>query len=141
MEILRQSFRPEFINRIDEIIVFRSLTEDQLVEVTRLLLDRVERRLHAQRIEVEFENEAVRLLAHEGWDPEFGARPLRRTIQRRVENKLSVMVLDGTVQPGDKVVVGVKDGDLDFRVERGAGPRRDEEKELKAAAVGAATTT
>jgi ATP-dependent Clp protease ATP-binding subunit ClpC len=146
MEILRQSFRPEFINRIDEIIVFRSLTEDELVAVTRLLLDRVERRLHAQRIEVEFEDQAVRLLADEGWDPEFGARPLRRTIQRRVENKLSLMVLDGTVQQGDKVVVGVKDGDLDFRVERGAGPSsdeavREEEEELEAATVGAATTT
>ena len=88
MELLRGSFRPEFINRIDEIIVFRALSEEQLLDITRLLLDRLDRRLRAQRIEVEFSEEAVRLLAREGYDPEFGARPLRRTIQRLVENEL-----------------------------------------------------
>jgi ATP-dependent Clp protease ATP-binding subunit ClpC len=126
MDVLRQSFRPEFINRIDEIIVFRALTEAQLLDITRLLLDRLARRLHAQRIDVEFEDEAVELLAREGFDPDFGARPLRRTIQRLVENELSRMVLAGTVEPGDKVVVG-RDGEkLDFRVERGAGPSVEE---------------
>ena len=76
--------------------------EEQLVEITRLLLDRLARRLHAQRIEVEFTDDAVRFLAREGFDPEFGARPLRRTIQRLVENELSRMVLSGTVEPGDR---------------------------------------
>src|SRR5213078_814489 len=93
MDILRQNFRPEFINRIDEIIVFRALTEEQLVEITQLLVDRLARRLHAQHIEVEFSAQALRLVAREGYDPEFGARPLARTIQRRVENELSRMVL------------------------------------------------
>jgi ATP-dependent Clp protease ATP-binding subunit ClpC len=120
MEVLRGSFRPEFINRIDEIIVFRALTDEQLADITQLLLDRLTRRLRAQRIEVEFTEEAVRVLAREGFDPEFGARPLRRTIQRRVENELSRMVLGGSVQPGDKVVVGVADDDLHFEVESGA---------------------
>ena len=78
----RASFRPEFINRIDEIIVFRALSSEQLADITRLLLDRLVRRMRAQRIDVEFTDEAVRLLAEEGFDPEFGARPLRRTIQR-----------------------------------------------------------
>jgi ATP-dependent Clp protease ATP-binding subunit ClpC len=119
MELLRQSFRPEFINRIDEIIVFRALTDEQLAEITKLFLDRLSRRLRAQRIEVEFTDEAVELLAEEGFDPQFGARPLRRTIQRRVENELSRLVLGGDVQPGDKVVVGVADGDLNFKVESG----------------------
>ena len=82
MDHLRGSFRPEFINRIDEIIVFRALSEEQLLDITRLLLDRLGRRLRAQRIEVEFSEEAVQLLSREGYDPEFGARPLRRTIQR-----------------------------------------------------------
>jgi ATP-dependent Clp protease ATP-binding subunit ClpC len=120
MEILRSSFRPEFINRIDEIIVFRALTDKQLADITRLLLDRLTRRLRAQRIEVEFTDEAVALLAREGFDPEFGARPLRRTIQRRVENELSRMVLGGSVQPGDKVVVTVEGDDLRLEIETGA---------------------
>ena len=119
MELLRGSFRPEFINRIDEIIVFRALTDAQLADITRLLLDRLARRLRAQRVEVEFTDDAVRLLAEEGFDPEFGARPLRRTIQRRIENELSRMVLSGAVEPGDKVTVGVADGALRFEVESG----------------------
>ena len=82
MEMLSQSFRPEFINRIDEIIVVRTLTDTQLAEITRMLLDRLERRLHAQGIEVEFTEAAVAFLAREGFDAQFGARPLRRTIQR-----------------------------------------------------------
>jgi len=119
MEILRQSFRPEFINRIDEIIVFRALTEEQLVEITQLLLDRLERRLRAQHIQLEFTEHALKLLAREGYDPEFGARPLTRTIQRLVENELSRMVLSGEVEPGDKVRVDADGDDLSFAVEKG----------------------
>src|SRR5207302_1378522 len=121
MQVLRQSFRPEFINRIDEIIVFRALDDQQLAEITRLLLDKLARRLRAQRIEVEFTEDAVALLAREGYDPEFGARPLRRTIQRLVENELSRLVLGGRLQPGDRVAVDVVEGDLQFEVEGGVG--------------------
>ena len=121
MEILRQSFRPEFINRIDEIIVFRALTEAQLVDITELLLDRLERRLRAQHIELEFSEGAVKLLAREGYDPEFGARPLARTIQRLVENELSRMVLSGEAEPGDKVHVEADGNELKFDVARGEG--------------------
>ena len=120
MEILRSSFRPEFINRIDEIIVFRALEEEQLVEITGLLLERLARRLHAQRIEVEFTEDAVRFLAREGFDPEFGARPLRRAIQRLVENELSRMVLSGSVEAGDKVIVDLLEGEPHFDVEKNA---------------------
>ena len=122
MDILQTSFRPEFINRIDEIIVFRALTDEQLLDITRLLLDRLARRLRAQRIEVVFTDEALRLLAREGFDPQFGARPLRRTIQRLVENELSRLVLTGTVEPGDRVAVDVVDDELRFDVEAGEGP-------------------
>jgi ATP-dependent Clp protease ATP-binding subunit ClpC len=138
MEILRQSFRPEFINRIDEIIVFRALTDKQLAEITRLLLDRLARRLRAQRIDVAFTDEAVELLAREGFDPEFGARPLRRTIQRLVENELSTLVLSGEVDEGDRVSVDVDGDDLRFEVERGAAAeaqRRSEETREPAGAV------
>jgi ATP-dependent Clp protease ATP-binding subunit ClpC len=119
MQILRGSFRPEFINRIDEIIVFHALSEEQLLDITRLLLDRLGRRLHAQRIDVVFTDEAVRVLAQEGYDPEYGARPLRRTITRLVENELSRLVLGGDVEPGDRVTVGVVDGQLRFDIEKG----------------------
>ena len=120
MELLSRSFRPEFINRIDDIVVFRSLSEAQLLDITGLLLDRLSRRLRAQGIEVTFTEQAVDFLANEGYDPEFGARPLRRTIQRLVENELSRMVLAGSAGPSDRITVDVVDDRLDFQVEHGA---------------------
>ncbi len=120
MQIVRRSLRPEFVNRIDEIIIFRALSREQIGEIARLLLERTARRLRAQGIEIEFSEEAVDLLAAEGFDPEFGARPLRRTIQRRVDNRLSKMVLEGALEPGDRVVVGAEDGELTFEVLEGA---------------------
>jgi len=134
MDVLRGSFRPEFINRIDEIIVFRALTDEQLAEITKLLLDRLARRLHAQGIEVVFTDEAVELLAHEGFDPEFGARPLRRTIQRLVENELSRMVLSDAIGPGDRVTVDALEGELRFDVDTGAArePEAAGEREVSA---------
>ena len=106
LKILKNTLRPEFVNRIDEIIVFRTLDKEQIADIARLLLDRTTRRMKAQDIAVEFTEEAVDLIAGEGFDPEFGARPLRRTIQRRVDNELASMVLSGSLTPGEKVVVG-----------------------------------
>ena len=119
-EIFRHTLRPEFLNRIDETIVFRALTKEQMADIARLLLERTKRRLEAQDIEVEFTEGAVELLAEEGFDPEFGARPLRRTIQRRIDNDLSRMVLAGSLNPGDKVVVDAEEGKLTFEVATGA---------------------
>jgi ATP-dependent Clp protease ATP-binding subunit ClpC len=120
MAVLRHSFRPEFINRIDEIIVFQALTKEQLVQITSLMLDRVARRLRAQHIEVEFSEAAVGHLAEIGFDPEFGARPLRRAIQRELENELSRLLLGGSIEPGDRVRVDYDDVQLTFDVEKGA---------------------
>jgi len=120
MRIVRSHLRPEFVNRIDEIIVFRALTREQIAEIAGLLLDRTRRRLHAQDIEVEYTEGAVEFIAEEGFDPEFGARPLRRAIQRRVDNELASMVLGGSLSPGDKVVVGAEEGRLTFDVLEGA---------------------
>jgi ATP-dependent Clp protease ATP-binding subunit ClpC len=116
MSIVRNHLRPEFVNRIDETIVFSALTREQIADIARLLLDRTKRRLRAQDVEVEFSEEAVDLVAEEGFDPEFGARPLRRTIQRRLDNRLAGLVLSGSLNPGDRVVVGASDGELTFEV-------------------------
>jgi ATP-dependent Clp protease ATP-binding subunit ClpC len=134
MDVLRGSFRPEFINRIDEIIVFRALTDEQLAEITKLLLDRLARRLHAQGIEVVFTDDATELLAHEGFDPEFGARPLRRTIQRLVENELSRMVLSDAIGPGDRITVDALEGELRFDVDTGAAREPEEAGEREVSA-------
>jgi ATP-dependent Clp protease ATP-binding subunit ClpC len=115
-QLLRNTLRPEFVNRIDEVILFRSLGEDQIAEISRLLLDDTSRRLKAQGIGIEFTDAAVALIAEEGFDPEFGARPLRRTIQRRVDNVLSRMVLEGSLERGDRLVVGAREGKLGFEI-------------------------
>ena len=118
--ILRNTLRPEFVNRIDDVIVFKALSREQIAEIARLFLDRTTRRLRPQGVEVEFTEPAVEVVAQEGFDPEFGARPLRRTIQRRVDNELSRMVLGGALDPGDRVVVGAEEGRLTFEVLEGA---------------------
>jgi ATP-dependent Clp protease ATP-binding subunit ClpC len=114
MRRLRESFRPEFLNRIDEIIVFRQLDRDELRQITRLLLEETRRRLHAQDVTLEFTDAAVDWIADRGFQPEFGARPMRRTIQREVDNELSRMLLDGQITAGQDVTVDVRDGALTF---------------------------
>jgi ATP-dependent Clp protease ATP-binding subunit ClpC len=117
MSELRALFRPEFINRIDEIVIFRQLDEEQLRQITELLLEETRRRLHAQHVSVEFDDAAVDWIADHGYQPEFGARPMRRTIQREVDNQLSSMLLDGNLQSGQTVKVGVGgDDELSFEV-------------------------
>ncbi len=114
---LREHFRPEFLNRIDEIVVFRQLTGDQLEQITNLLLDKTRRLLHAQGVAVDFTDAAVDWLARRGYEPEYGARPLRRTIQREVDNQFSRLLLDGRIGEGGRVTVDVEDGRLAFRTE------------------------
>jgi ATP-dependent Clp protease ATP-binding subunit ClpC len=114
MRRLRESFRPEFLNRIDEIIVFSQLDQAELRQVTELLLEETRRRLHAQDVTVEFSPAAVDWIAEHGYQPEFGARPMRRTIQREVDNQLSRMLLDGKITAGQQVTVDVQDGRLAF---------------------------
>ncbi|MGW7386090.1 ATP-dependent Clp protease ATP-binding subunit [Streptomyces sp. NPDC054794] len=111
---LREHFRPEFLNRIDEIVVFRQLTVEQLRQITDLLLERTRRLVHAQGIDVRFTDAAVGWLADRGYQPEYGARPLRRTIQREIDNQLSRLLLDGRIGEGSEVTVDVADGNLVF---------------------------
>ncbi|WP_305789048.1 ATP-dependent Clp protease ATP-binding subunit [Symbioplanes lichenis] len=111
---LREQFRPEFLNRIDEVIIFRQLETQQLRRITELLLDETRHRLQAQDIRLDVTTEAVDWLAEKGFQPEYGARPLRRTIQRELDNRLSRMLLAADLAPGQTVHVGVADGELTF---------------------------
>jgi ATP-dependent Clp protease ATP-binding subunit ClpC len=115
MPALQQHFRPEFLNRIDEIIVFRSLERGQLRQIVDLLLEHTRRRLHAQDITLDITDGPADLLANIGHQPEFGARPLRRTIQRELDDRLADLLLSGTLTPGDRVRVGAVDGRLDLQ--------------------------
>ncbi|MEU9573660.1 ATP-dependent Clp protease ATP-binding subunit [Streptomyces massasporeus] len=119
---LREHFRPEFLNRIDEIVVFRQLTTEQLRRITNLLLDRTRSLVQDKGITVTFTDRAVEWLAERGYQPEYGARPLRRTIQREVDNELSRLLLDGRVDEGGGVTVDVEDGKLVFETAGAAAP-------------------
>ncbi|MEU1573254.1 ATP-dependent Clp protease ATP-binding subunit [Streptomyces collinus] len=120
---LREHFRPEFLNRIDEIVVFRQLTTEQLRRITNLLLDRTRSLVQGKGITVTFTDRAVEWLADRGYQPEYGARPLRRTIQREVDNELSRLLLDGRVDKGGRVTVDVRDGYLAFETQSSEAPR------------------
>jgi ATP-dependent Clp protease ATP-binding subunit ClpC len=113
---LRESFRPEFLNRIDEVVVFQALDTEQLRQITDLLLEETRRRMRAQDVELEVDEAAVDWLAERGYQPEFGARPLRRVIQREVDNPISRLLLDGRLSRGQRVRVTVREGALDFGV-------------------------
>jgi ATP-dependent Clp protease ATP-binding subunit ClpB len=107
-------FRPEFINRIDDIVRFRELTEDDLTEIVDIQLRLFATRLQDRRIKLEVSDEARRWLAHEGFDPAFGARPLKRVVQRELADKLAVKLLDGTFGEDSTITVGVLSDHLEF---------------------------
>ncbi|MFI6324428.1 ATP-dependent Clp protease ATP-binding subunit [Nonomuraea sp. NPDC050556] len=112
MDLLQTQLRPELINRIDEIIVFHRLDKEEIRQITSLLLDRTTRRLEAQDVRLTVSDEAKDWLAERGYKPEFGARPLRRTIQREMDNRLSTMLLNGDIKPGDEINADVSDNQL-----------------------------
>jgi ATP-dependent Clp protease ATP-binding subunit ClpB len=118
MEALRASFRPEFINRIDEIVIFNPLGKEQLANIVKMMLKSVEQLLAERQITLEITPAAIELLLNEGYDPAYGARPLRRTIQRLIQDPLALQILEGKVLPGDRVRVD-RDGQKDaMRFER-----------------------
>jgi ATP-dependent Clp protease ATP-binding subunit ClpB len=110
MGALREHFPPEFINRVDEIIVFHRLTREQLTQIVEIQLQGLMRRLGERKIAIEFTDAAKDLLIEEGYDPVYGARPLKRTVQRRVLDPLALKVLQGEFKEGDTIVVNA-DGD------------------------------
>ena len=120
MTAVKKTFRPEFINRIDEIIVFHELTEEQLRSIVNLMLEDLQKRLSERKLGVELTEAAKSWLAKEGYDPIYGARPLRRVIERHVENPLSTKLLRGELNEGDTVVVDLSDEGLTFTTKKAA---------------------
>jgi len=114
LDELKKSFRPEFLNRIDDIIVFRQLTQDDIRKITDLMIADLNKRLKDNNISLEFTDDAKEELLKEGYDVTYGARPLRRAIQKVVESELSELMLKGEVKSGDKILVKLKDGKFDF---------------------------
>ena len=116
MSQLRKTFRPEFLNRLDEIIVFHSLNKEHIKQIVDLMLDDLRDRLEEKEIELEMTEAAKAKLAEDGYDSEFGARPLRRTIQRQIENPLSIKILDKEFEEKNKITIDVKENEFDFKV-------------------------
>jgi ATP-dependent Clp protease ATP-binding subunit ClpC len=114
MEELKRSFRPEFLNRIDEVIVFHSLTREHVKMIVDLMIRRVEEQLQAKDVDIELTDRAKEVLAEKGYDPALGARPLRRTIQRMVEDPLSEKLLYKEFTAGQTIIVDARDGDIVF---------------------------
>src|SRR5256885_8789158 len=123
LEALRAAFRPEFINRIDEIVIFNPLGREHLDRIVDLLLRNVEQLLAERRITLELTPAAKELLVREGYDPAFGASPLRRTIQRMVQDPLALQILEGQVLPGERVRVDREPQKVRLRFERASSPK------------------
>ena len=107
-----EGFRPEFVNRIDEVIVFHQITRDQMKRIVDIQINRLRPRLAERHIELHLSDAAKEFLANEGYDPQFGARPLKRVIQKEVENRVARAILDGTIRDGDTVEIDARDGKL-----------------------------
>jgi len=117
IELLKYKFRPEFLNRIDEIIVFHKLTKNQIKDIVNLLIERVRRTLRGQKMELEISDRAIEKIAEIGFDPIYGARPLRRTIQKEIENALAKRILDGEFKENDKILIDYEDDKFIFKKE------------------------
>ncbi len=115
MNMLKQTIRPEFLNRIDDIIVFAPLNEDEIEQIVRLQLEGIRKMLAENGIELQYTDEALKSIAHAGFDPEFGARPVKRVIQRKVLNQLSKDILAGTVDKSKPIVIDAVDEHIYFR--------------------------
>ncbi|MEP6755488.1 MAG: AAA family ATPase, partial [Chthonomonadales bacterium] len=114
---LKKAFRPEFLNRLDEVIVFHALTSGEIFQIVDLMIMRVSRQVEQQGMSLELSLEAKELIGREGFDPTYGARPLRRAVQRMIEDPLAEEVLSGNFKAGDMIQADVKDGDIVFQKE------------------------
>jgi ATP-dependent Clp protease ATP-binding subunit ClpB len=112
---LASHFKPEFLNRIDDVVIFRRLTKDQIKEIVDLQVEALATRVRERGIEIVLTDKARELLANLGFDPDYGARPLRRVIQKQLIDRLALAMLEGNFADGDTVEVDVADGELTFK--------------------------
>jgi ATP-dependent Clp protease ATP-binding subunit ClpB len=112
---LSSHFKPEFLNRIDDVVIFQRLTKDQIKQIVDLQVEQLIGRVRERGIEVELTDRARELLANLGYDPTYGARPLKRVIQKRLVDKLALAMLEGEFMEGDGVEIDAADGELTFR--------------------------
>ena len=120
---LKLHFRPEFLNRIDETIIFHSLNKQELHQIVKLMTNELRDRVAEQEISLKVTPAAVDLIAAVGYDPEYGARPLRRAIQDKIEDRLSTDLIDGEIKPGDTVTVGAHHGEITVKVKTPAAKK------------------
>jgi ATP-dependent Clp protease ATP-binding subunit ClpA len=111
---LKAHFRPEFLNRVDDIIIFQSLDEKQLEQIVGIQLNRVQQRLARQQLSLDVDSSARQLMAKEGFDPQFGARPLKRAIQDLLLDPLATRLLAGEFKPGDRIQAVARNGEIIF---------------------------
>ena len=114
MAELKRLFRPEFLNRVDDIIVFHKLTQDDIKNISRRMLKTLAKRVKSMEMDIEFDDSAVEEISSEGYDPVYGARPLRRAIQNKIEDPLSEHMLDGKFKAGDNIICKFQDGKFTF---------------------------
>ena len=114
MDGVRATFKPEFVNRLDEIVEFHQLTREEIAQIVEFQVANLARRLHERGVEIELTEEARTLIGNLGYDPTYGARPLKRVIQKRLVDRLALKLLEGEFEPGDRVLVDAADGDLTF---------------------------
>ncbi len=120
MQELRLNFKPEFLNRIDDIVVFRQLSQKEITQIINVQLERLSQMLRERNIALSLDDSARELLAREGYDPAYGARPLRRAIQTLVQNPLAVKLLNGEILPGQKVRVSADSDKMKFNLDASA---------------------
>ncbi|WP_213360006.1 ATP-dependent Clp protease ATP-binding subunit [Enterococcus gallinarum] len=119
LEELKKAFRPEFLNRVDETVVFRSLGEDEIHEIVKIMSKAIIKRLSDQDIQLKITSAAIDVIGKAGFDPEYGARPIRRTLQKEVEDRLSEALLSGQIHLGDRVTIGASKGSITLNVREG----------------------
>jgi ATP-dependent Clp protease ATP-binding subunit ClpC len=127
MNELKRLFRPEFINRVDEIVVFHSLNHEQLKTIVEIMLEEVRERVHEMNMLIDVSRQAKEYIIEHGYEAKYGARPLRRVIQKDLEDPLSVEILRGRFISGDTIAIGVRNGKISFRLKN-----REKKQEQKA---------
>jgi ATP-dependent Clp protease ATP-binding subunit ClpB len=122
IEGVQATFKPEFVNRLDEIVEFRQLTREEIARIVDLQVAKLAERVRERGVEIELTDDARTLIGNLGYDPTYGARPLKRVIQKQLVDKLALRLLEGDFAPGDRVLVDAADGQLNFAKAGAAAP-------------------